>query len=156
VKYSPAGDHEWTRIYGGAFGGTDYGWGVAVGRDGSVFVTGSTQVGTEERSLLVQRYSPSGVRRWSRRHGLGPGRSASGRSVALGPGGSVLVVGGYGELVLERYSATGARRWSRTYSPGVGSSAAGWGVAVDPIGSVFVTGWTSGDYRTNLLLQKYR
>jgi hypothetical protein len=46
----------WTRTYNGARDDYDRGSGVAVAADGSIYVTGSTQVTGQMYNLLLQKY----------------------------------------------------------------------------------------------------
>lgn len=57
-RYSADGDVKWTRTYPGGAAGPDYGRAVNVGDDGTIYVTGSLDVGTDARDIWVARLSP--------------------------------------------------------------------------------------------------
>lgn len=164
-KYSAGGDHLWTRTWNGATNGADRGESVAVGRDGSVYVTGvadewvkNAALG-EGNALLLQRYSPAGTLLWTRTMKRGDWNEGCG--VAVDDSGAVYVTGSYLEqaapsrvLFLRKYAASGRVLWTRTTTGstwGIGN-----GVAIDSGGDVHVAGaaYVEGE-GFNLLLRQY-
>ena len=154
-KYSPTGALLWTRTYNGAANGSDRGSGVAVAADGSVYVTGWTEVARYEYDLLLRKYSPTGALLWMRTYN--GAADSTGRGVAVAADGSIYVTGESQGiyLMLQKYSPAGTLLWMTAYS-GRDHGDLGFGVAVAADGSVYVTGRTMvpNEYE-NLLLQKY-
>ena len=75
VKYDSSGNKLWTRLIGGD--GDDYGLGLTVGLDGSVYLTGFTSSSTidgkpnplethGQQDGFITKYDPSGFRVWTR------------------------------------------------------------------------------------------
>ena len=54
------------RTYNGAASRYEYGYGLAAAADGSVYVTGRTDVAGQGNNLLLQKYSPTGALLWTR------------------------------------------------------------------------------------------
>jgi uncharacterized delta-60 repeat protein len=160
-KYSAAGGVVWTRTYGDMTKSHET-EGVAVGRDGSVYVTGTTEVGGTAAAFLL-KFSPSGSLLWSRtcRRTVGfVAYGTFGTGVAVDRSGAVYVAGytntGNGDVFLRKYSAAGTALWTRTFDGEAKWGDCGRGVAVGPDG-VYVTGWTETleHQARDLLLVKY-
>lgn len=66
--YTPAGTRLWTRSYDGPASADDFGLGVAVGADGSVYVVGSAATSTSpwNEDMFIRRYGPDGTVVWTR------------------------------------------------------------------------------------------
>jgi hypothetical protein len=155
---------EWTR----QFGPTDRDTvGLAVGADGSVYVTGQTsvQLGTDpllgEADAFVRKYGPSGSVVWTRQFGS-PNHWTYGEDVAVAPDGSVYVVGtatgeldggggqvGSDDAVVAKYDAAGNHVWTRQF--GTGAADAAYAVAVAEGGGVYIVGRAGG----NAFLARY-
>lgn len=159
-KYSPSGALLWSRASRGAPGGEAAGFGVAIGRDGSVYVAGSFE--GRNLDLLLQKYSPDGRILWNRTYGGAAEGDDAGLGVAVGSDGGVYVTGyteaaGFNaDLLVQKYSAAGVLLWTRTYDGPAKWQDAGLGVACGHDGSAYVTGgaWVEGQ-GFNLLLRKY-
>ena len=52
------------KTYNGVANGCDHGNGVAVAADGSVYVTGKTDVAGQAGNLLLRKYAPNGALHW--------------------------------------------------------------------------------------------
>lgn len=161
-QYSPAGALRWSKTYNGPDNGTEYAYGLAVGADRNVYVSGSTTV-AGQMDLIVQKYSPSGVRAWSKTYAGADNMIDRGQGVGITPDGSIVVAGSTltaaegMNVVLRKYSPAGALRWSKTFNGAAGGTDSAFDVAVGSDGSIFLVGDTEVTGQlSNLLLQKYR
>jgi len=84
---------KWTKTYNGADNSSDNGNGVAVGPDGSVYVTGRTLVIGQAANIWVRKYSPKGKVKWTKTYNGADNSADQGRGVAVGPDGSIYVTG---------------------------------------------------------------
>lgn len=155
-KYDPAGTELWTRQFGG--GGGDGGAGVALDAAGNPYVAGTTrgampgQVTGGDYDAFVRRYDPEGNEVWTRQFGGNEGEGA--RSVAIGSGGKVLIVGstqgsfpehsnsGGFDVFVSQYDLDGNALWLRQFGSDVNDF--GVAVATDDSGQVTVVGSTDG------------
>ena len=150
---------EWIATLGGGNNEIDYS--VAVGSDGSLFITGYTQsAGAGSSDVLLAKYDASGELQWQRT--LGGSAGDLGYSVAVGSDGSAYVAGytnsdgaGGSDILLAKYNASGALHWQRTLG-GIASEP-GYAVAVASDGSVYVGGSTNsaGVGGSDALLAKF-
>ena len=138
------------------------GKGVAVAADGSVYVTGETEVAGPSNNLLLRKYGPNGALLWSKTYAGVANCEDGGYGVAVAADGSVYVTGltyAAGQsynLLLRKYSPAGALLWMKTFNGVANGEDGGNAVAVAADGSVYVTGWTDvAGQSFNLLLRKY-
>jgi hypothetical protein len=97
--------------------------GVAVAKDGSVYVTGSTRsFGAGGDDAMLLRYGANGRLRWQRTYGTAPDPLSSGEEsgidVTVAPDNSgVLVLGNYrdGNIFLAKFNPAGTLMWNRTW-----------------------------------------
>jgi hypothetical protein len=165
------GSHLWSRAFGNAGGGQNVGYGVAVDRDGSAYITGTflgpvnfgggtlTSLGFD---AFVAKFSATGSHVWSKRFG---GDSADyGYSVAAGANGEIVIGGSfrgtidfgsgpmsnggsYSDGFLARLSSsTGVASWSKQLAGSAGAIDTVRGVAIAANGDVLVTGSISGAF----------
>jgi uncharacterized delta-60 repeat protein len=161
-KYSPRGKVKWTKTYNGAADAEDAGYGVAVGPDGNVYVTGSTYVLGQAQNIWLRKYSPRGKKIWTKTYNGSGNNYDYGNGVAVGADGSVYVAGSAyvtdqdSNIWLRKYSPGGKKIWTRKYNGTDNSHDIGYGVAVGPDGSVYVIGHTfvTGE-NNNIWLRKY-
>jgi uncharacterized delta-60 repeat protein len=159
TKYTPTGEISWKKTLGGS--ATDHGYSVAAGADGSVYVSGYTQsAGAGSDDMLVAKFTASGDVDW--KNTLGIKGTETGNGLAIGPDGSVFVVGhttsaggGSADLLLVKYTSSGSIAWRKT----LGRTAFdhGYGVATSSDGSVYVSGATRNPTTDSLdlLVAKY-
>ncbi|HEY5998950.1 MAG TPA: hypothetical protein VI078_06545 [bacterium] len=160
-KYSAAGEALWTRTYNDPENRGDQGEAVAVGRDGSVYVAGTTSVGGLG-ALLLLKYSPSGTLLWSRTYRRTVNfvsSSTFGTAVTVDKFGAVYVAGytgtSPGYLLLRKYSPAGTPLWTRALNSAAKWGDSGFGVAAGPDG-ICVTGKTCTEHGgIDMLLVKY-
>src|SRR6266568_2980765 len=148
VAYNAAtGARLWTARYNGPGNGGDGAASVAVSPDGAtVFVTGESHgdYGTLAYSART------GARLWARFYG-GRRSFEFANSVAVSPGGTVLVTGGSRgpaglntDYATVAYSPGGHQLWVRRYSGPGNHSDIAYAVAVPSSGRVYVTGTSWG------------
>jgi enterochelin esterase-like enzyme len=162
MKVSPDGTREWATQIGSPGAAADRGYGLAVGGDGSIYVTGYTRgvlAGASnlgDKDVFVARLAATGGGpTWMDQ--FGSGGEDQGMADATG-GGGVYVAGmatgsigtplpgttpGGLDGFLARFTTGGARSWTKQ----VGTTADEqlWGVAADASGNATVAGYTSGD-----------
>lgn len=116
---------------------------VAVGADGSVYVTGRT-LGVRGDALLL-KFDADGALVWQRTWGRGANDSENGEAVATSPDGSVYVAGGTTNLdtgassfAVLKFSADGDLAWQRIWN--AGATSGGSAVGVDADGNVYAAG----------------
>ena len=140
VKFAPDGSLSWQRIWNGTtvrgLGRT----GVALGADGSVYVTGvSTNNGND---AVLLKFDANGTLLWERTWG-GPDSDTS-LAVAAAPDGSAYIAGtatsfppSSNSLFVVKFDSLGNLVWQR-----ISDGAQGNAVAVGPDGSVYAAGTT--------------
>lgn len=161
AKYDADGNQLWVVDQDGASGGEDFASGVAALPDGSVIVTGATQIGTNLPGnpiydLWLGKYDDAGQLLWSETIDGPLGGDDLGEDVVADSQGNFILVGAlavdesirgsvyYGQPPLRhgfatKYDADGNVIWTYEYGP---KSEWTWAyaVAVDPIDNIFVTG----------------
>jgi len=165
VKYSPSGQHLWSKRFGGS--GTDTGMAVATDTAGNVFVAGSFEgsvnfggssfTSSGLRDIFVAKYSATGGHLWSKKFGssgddvgYGLAVDTAGDVVLSGKfqnsvnfGGTTLTSAGGDDIFLVKLSgSTGGHVWSKKF--GSTSGDASLGVDVDGNGNVVMTGYFTG------------
>lgn len=141
-KYSPEGAVIWTRRYDGPNHWEDYGTGVAVAADGSVYVSGGSLVTAQDARCLLRKYSPTGDLLWMRTRP--PADPGVGVAVVATGGTSTEVIYVSGGLELLKYSSAGELLWTKPH--GALRVDRGYRLAAAADGSVCVLGETLVDY----------
>lgn len=90
VAYSPAGALLWTREYAGPSGGEDLAGSLAIGSNGTLFVTGESSNGLNS-DFLTLAYSPGGYQQFEHRYDAGG--EDDGYLAIAGPEGSAYIGG---------------------------------------------------------------
>ncbi len=154
-KYSPDGDHLWTRQFGTSM--PDGAYDVAIGTGGTVIIVGSTSGTMSGPSAgsydaYVRGYTPAGNLTLQRQFGTSGLDGA--RGVTVNQDGSIIVVGSTtGDLVpgastgaddtfIRKYTAAGTHSWTRQF--GTGRITFALAVAVDQDGGLYLAGSTFG------------
>lgn len=165
ARYDAAGNHLWSKRFGGA--GTDFGDGVGVGPDGEVLVAahgngpvnfgGGNLVPAGLNDVFLAKFSAGGTHLWSKRFGDAATQYIT--DVALGSNGDILITGAFAgtidlgggplvsagdlDLYVARLDPTGAHVWSKRF--GDAASQSGQGLAVDRTsGAVAIAGTFQG------------
>ena len=175
AKFDPAGNHVWSRRFGGT--DIDFENSVAVDGSGNVIVTGTfrasidfgggvlTAAGIAD-DIYVAKFDATGNHVWSKRFGDATAESAygvaadgSGNVIVTGPfestvnfGGGVLTsAGGESDIYVAKFDGTGNHLWSKRFGDADGQS--GYGVAVDGSNNVIATGdfYSSVDFGGGVL-----
>ncbi|WP_002634767.1 SBBP repeat-containing protein [Myxococcus hansupus] len=156
AKYNVQGEPRWVRQLGS--GNDEFGTGVAVADDGSVYVSGYTSgaldgnVRLGSYDAVLVKYDVEGRRHWTRQ--IGTATTDYAQSVAVGLGGRVHVAGftsgamggasslGSTDMFLATYDREGT--WLELRQVGSSSADRGQGVATSDDGGVYLVGYTWG------------
>jgi uncharacterized delta-60 repeat protein len=143
VKFAPDGSLIWQRTWGGS--NSEFGNGLALGSDGSIYVAGEASSFQGNDAFLL-KFTLDGTLVWQRDwNGGGAQNLSAGQGVAVGADGSVYLTGptrisGVGQnTFLAKFAPDGSLIWDTTWGDNVDAALA---VAVGPDGSIFVTGNT--------------
>jgi len=149
IKYSPSGSQLWSKRYNGPGNGFDVPYALAVGKDGSVTVSG-TSLGRAATGYdwATLRYDSNGNQLWVRRFAGAGANDDELYGLALNSSDEPVIVGssassggstGFDFGVLQ-YDTAGNQMWFKTYrAPGPGFGGA-YAVAVDKNDNVVLTG----------------
>jgi len=144
AKYSAAGTLAWKKTLGGT--GTDYSFGIAVGADGAVYVTGRTNSSSAGGyDFFLAKYNADGALAWKKT--LGGNGADYGESITVSADGAIYVTGQTnsagvgGDVLVAKYNADGTLAWTNTL--GGTATDIGQGIAIGADGAVYVTGQTN-------------
>ncbi len=160
MKFDADGNVVWQLTWGGTR--EDSGRGVAIGPDGSVYLTGVTQsfgpfLGA---AAFLLKFSPDGEMIWERIWQVSGGTFPE--DIAVSNDGAVYLVGNHGccpqRPFLAKFTADGALLWDRTFfAPGLrgGETASFRGIAVAPDGGVIAVGRWEPTFDGELLVVRF-
>ena len=152
IAYSPAGAPQWRVRYSVPGSFADRGRAVAVGSDGTTYVTGSSRnLDTGIESSTTQAYSSTGAVLWTDR-AVGPGNvSTTGEDIAVDDARDAVYVtgsrssGDFFDYRTRAFDTNGVARWAASYDGTAGLTDEAAGLAVNPAtGAVSVTGFSQG------------
>jgi uncharacterized delta-60 repeat protein len=153
IKYKPSGDTAWVRRYNSPSDNSDKAYGIAVDKNGNVYVTGESSY-----DYATIKYTPTGVLEWIRRYD-GPANDISkAYAIAVDTNSNVYVTGySKGEFsgndyATIKYTSSGDTAWIQRYDVDNDQDEA-HAIAVDDSGNCYVTGETKNtnndfDYTT--------
>lgn len=147
------GDPIWAKTLRGEK--DDFSYGIATGKNGEIFITGSTNSYSTEHALLVAKFNSSGGTLWS--NILEANITSRGRSVAATNDGGCVVIGDIyhaesNTLLLTKFNATGREEWSRTLGS---DDSHGYAVMITSNGHILLTGSTQSNDTSHLLVAQY-
>lgn len=149
IAYSNEGVSLWTNHFNGT--GNDFARNVAVGADGTVFVTGQSWGAASGYDCATVAYSGNGVPLWTNRYDGQFGEEMP-MGISVGSNGNVVVTGnsqgngGPQDFVTLAYSAAGVPLWTNRYNGPADNHDSAMAVAQNASGNLFVTGYS---YATN-------
>lgn len=156
AKYSNAGVKQWVREFGTS--GYDAGYAIAVDASGNVYVTGIAAGGLDGNitaggfDMFLTKYSPSGVKQWTRQ--LGTAAAEIGVGIKVSVSGDIYVAGhtdggfdgassaGGWDGLLVKFNSSGVKQWSRQFGTAFDDFTSG--LAIDSNGYLYVVGSTGG------------
>ncbi|ACS33471.1 PEGA domain-containing protein [Thermococcus gammatolerans] len=144
MKFSPEGEVEWAKTYGG--NKDDYGNAVAIADNGDIIVAGGTSsFGAGKSDVWVLRLDANGNVKWQKTYGGGSNDVAN--AVAVAENGDVIVAGytesfgaDWKDVWVLRLDGQGNVKWQKTYGGSYWEKA--FAVAVADNGDVIVAGYT--------------
>ncbi|MBI2266648.1 MAG: SBBP repeat-containing protein [Armatimonadetes bacterium] len=160
-KYDALGNNLWVQTHDGPQSLADYGYDVAAGPLGNVFVSGYETVAGQGANVWVRQYV-AGSPGWTQTYAGPAGGTDQGQGITTDVSGNVYVIGsedpggGNDDIWIRKYRGDGAILWTRSYDSGAGSFDSGEGIAVDVSGNVYVTGYvTVPGQNENIWVRKY-
>jgi hypothetical protein len=165
VKYSPSGQHVWSKRFGGS--GNDTGMAISADAAGNVIIAGSfegsanfgggTLSSSGQRDVFVAKYSSTGSHLWSKK--LGGSGDEVGYGVVVDSAGDIILsgkfqssvnfggspissAGGDDAFLVKLSGSNGGHVWSKGFGSTNGD--ASLGVDVDGSGNVVMTGYFTG------------
>lgn len=150
IKYKPAGDTAWTRMYNGTANSTDKAFGIVTDAAGNIYVTGMSTVTNRGSELILLKYNTNGVLLWVQTYGeTKQNRDDMGLAIGMDNPGNIYVTGfttgkdSKRNLIVRRYSSAGDLMFSAIEDGEQHLNSEGFGITVDNSGNIFVTGYTN-------------
>ena len=153
IKYNSSGLAEWAVRYNGQGNLTDKPSGLAVDRDGNVYVTGFSQGGVGVFDYVTIKYNSSGQTTWVARYNGTGNNFDSPSALTIDDVGNVYVTGeSYGvntskDFATIKYNSFGIEQWVARYNGPENSADEAQAIVVEENGNVYVTGGSGGPSR---------
>jgi hypothetical protein len=163
IKYNSKGDSLWTRLYSGWPTGTTTAEGLAVDKDGNVYISGSVVTGAvgggANINCVTVKYSREGELLWEKQHDESPDDRSVG--VGIDDSGYVYIAGvrnqtggsGWGIIAVKYDPLTGDTIWTASYDHSSTSIDIANAMTVDGAGNVYVCGYSNSDSIRSLVLK---
>jgi len=144
IKYAPDGTELWVSRYEGPVNGSDSGYELVLGRDGSVYVVGRSMGGYTSYDILTIKYDSDGNEQWVRRYDGEVSHDDRGFCIAADDRGAVCF-GGWSpgsqwDYVTIQYDEDGNEEWVAIYDGPASGYDLVYGIGIDSDGNVCVTG----------------
>ncbi len=94
IKYNSSGTQQWASTYNGPAGGDDQGKSVAVAKNLSVYVSGSSEGSTSNLDLATIRYNSDGSVNWTERYDGPAGSTDMATQLCIDVAGDIVVTSG--------------------------------------------------------------
>ena len=158
VKYSSAGDKQWSALLGTTT--DDKARGVSVDASGNIYVAGYSKGNFDNKKnsgnydMFVVKYNSAGNKQWSAL--LGTATDDKAKGVNVDANGNIYVVGysegnfdnksnsGREDMFVVKYSSAGDKQWSALLGTTANDRATE--VSVDANGNVYVAGYSEGNF----------
>ena len=156
LAYTPGGVLLWSNRYNGPQNRNDCPIAIAVTREGTVVVTGYSNLeGVRNVSDVVTiAYSSTGIALWTNTYD-GPANGEDKATAIAVDTNDIIYVTGYAtvgysltDYLTIAYNSSGVALWTNRYAPSSSSSSKAAAIAADGNGNVFVTGTAASDYAT--------
>lgn len=139
----------WTTV----LGSTAYNTGrIAIGSDGSIYISGGKLGTTSEADTYLTKYTPSGQKVWTT--SIATTSTETGAYPAVGPDGSIYIAGvtdgalfgtsfnGGFDSYITKYSSSGVQLWTKLFGTNAAEMADTIATSLD--GSIYISGFTDG------------
>lgn len=151
MKCDSNGNEVWTKIYNETLSSRDEGKGIAVDKNGNVYVTGFESAAMQNRNICIIKYDSFGNETWVKKYNGIANGDDEGNGIAVDGSGNVYVTGfetvnGVNTNIWTRkYDSSGNEVWTKTYTSSVGNDDdSGCGITLDESGNIYVTGSVYG------------
>ena len=150
VKYSPAGDELWVRIWNGINNLSEIPNDITSDYSGNIYITGSTEVTTSNTNYITLKYNSSGVLQWAKQYNNPINNYDDAYFVRTDAAGNIYVTGNSiaqltgSDFLTIKYNSSGDSLWVKRYNGTTASNEIPKGFAVDGNGNVFITGFSTG------------
>lgn len=154
IKYNSTGIQQWATLYNGSGNGFDEAHSLAIDTSGNVYVTGSSDAGSQGTNFVTIKYNTLGVQQWATSYN-GPGNSADAATqIKLDNQFNVYVSGhSYGsgtnlDIATVMYNNSGVQQWVSRYNGVLSFFDVPEALFVDAFNNIYVAGATYGGLAT--------
>ncbi|BAI90117.1 SBBP repeat-containing protein [Arthrospira platensis NCB002] len=159
TKFQPDGTKDWTRLLGTS--DIDVGDALTTGRDGSIYVAGSTQGNLDRQThsgdadAFITKFQPDGTKDWTRL--LGTSSWDGAYALTTGSDGSIYVAGetfgnldgqthsgGRDDAFIAKFQSNGSKDWTRLLGSSNGDDMA-YALTTGRDGAIYMAGYAGGD-----------